>query len=288
MYYDTQTTYPRWIETTCFDNEGEGDAAAQAAAAAASKAAEGEGDEAGKQSPVVERKFTQEQVNKMVGTRNKALQEKYQVLEGTYTELLEQTNLSDAAREKLEGELEAVQAQMRTKEQQLEFEQKKAQNKFDSELAKANEKGDYYQNLFESSVTNRGIADAAMANDGCNAQDFIDKLGPKTQVVIELDSEGQKTGELVPMVDWVVTDPTTGQKTQVRKTPDEVVKLMQEDKAQYGHLFRSNVAQGVGAGTAQASPALTGGKIDHSAISDEEFFELSKTEEGLRALGLKN
>jgi hypothetical protein len=286
MYYDTQTTYPRWIETTCFDNEGEGDAAAQAAAEAAqAKAAEGEG-EAGKQAPTPERKFTQEQVNKMVGTRNKALQEKYQVLEGTYTELLEQTNLSDAAREKLEGELEAVQAQMRTKEQQQEFERKKAETKFEAELAKAREQGNYYQNLFESSVTTRAISDAAIENDGCRAEDFIAHLGPRTEVTIELDSEGQKTGNLVPMVNWEVKD-ENGAIVKVKKTPEEVVKLMQEDKAKYGHLFRSNVAQGVGAGTAHASPTITG-KVDHKAISDADYFELSKTEEGRRALGLKN
>lgn len=270
-------------EITCFDNEGDAEAAAAAAKAEAeaeaAKAAAGD-------PPAGDKLFTQEQVNKMMGVRTKALKEKYGVLEQTYTGLLEQTNLTEAAREKLEGDLEAVQAQMRTKEQQIEFEQKKAQTKFDSELGKANERGEKYQGLFESSVSKRAITDAAMANDGCNADDFIAHLEPRTQVVIELDAEGQKTGNLVPMVDWEIADKETGAVTKVSKSPDEVVKLMQE-MPKYGNLFKSNIATGVGGGTAQASPS-TSGKIDHRTLSTADYMELSKTVDGRRALGLKN
>jgi hypothetical protein len=221
----------------------------------------------------------------MMGVRTRALNEKLSAQEGIYTELLQETNLADSIREKMEVELVEVQKAMRSKEQQIEFEKKQAQSKFDSELTRANERGEKYQILFEDSITKRAITDAAMSNDGCNAEDFIDKLAPRTTIVIELDSEGQKTGELVPMVDWIMKD-DAGTPTKVSKTPEEVVKLMQDDVQKYGHLFRSNVVNGIGAGTAQASPNLSG-KIDPKTLSPAQFMEMSKTDEGLRALGLK-
>lgn len=281
-------TYPLYnIEITCFD--GEDDAAEAAAAAAEAKAAEATAaaakaaaDEAAK---TKEKTFTQTEVNRITGQRNAALKERYGALEKTYTELLEQTNLTEAAREKMEAELEQIQAQMRTKEQQREFEQKQAQSKFDNELKKANAKGEKYETLFKDSVTKRAITDAAMANDGCNAEDFIDKLGPKTVMVFAPDAEGKPTEEMVPMVNWDLKDEETGLVTKVQKTPEEIVKIMQEDKASYGHLFKSNVVAGIGAGTANASPNLSG-RIDPKTITPADFMKLAETDEGKRQLGL--
>jgi DNA repair exonuclease SbcCD ATPase subunit len=282
-------TYPLYIniETTCFD--GEGDAADAAAAAAEAKAEEAKAaaakaaaDDAAK---TKEKTFTQTEVNRITGQRNAALKERYGALEATYTELLEQTNLTEAAREKMEAELEQIQAQMRTKEQQQEFERKQAQSKFENELKKANEKGEKYETLFKESVTKRAITDAALANDGCNADDFIAHLSPKTVMVFEQDAEGKPTDNMVPMVNWDLRDEETGVVTKVQKTPEEIVKIMQDDKAKYGHLFKSNVVAGVGAGTANASPNLSG-KIDPKTLTTADFMKLSETEEGRRQLGL--
>lgn len=293
-------TFRTRIETTYFDaSDDASDDAAVAAAVAAAEAAAAAGDAgAGAAADAAaaaaaaaatkrpEKKFSQEQVNNMMGVRTKALNEKLSAQEGIYTDLLEQTNLADTQRERIEAELEEVQKALRTKEQQIEFEQKQAQSKFDSELSKANQRGEKYQNLFEDSITKRAITDAALSNDGCSADDFIAHLAPKTKIVIELDAEGQTTGNLVPMIDWDLKD-EAGAITKVSKTPEEVVKLMQDEPQRYGHLFRSNVAKGIGAGTAQAAPNLSG-KIDPKSLSTADFMEMSKTPEGRRALGLKN
>lgn len=275
------------FELTYFDNDGEaGDQdTGDQSSGDQSSGDQGAGDQ-GTQ-PKSGKTFTQEDVNRITGQRNKALKEKYQALESTYTELLEQTNLTEGARERLEADLEAVQKEMRTKEQQIEFEKKKAQTKFESELKTANEKGDYYQKLFETSTAERAIIDAANANDGCNAEDFIAHLGPKTKIIDELDNEGRKTGRLVPRIEWEVKDEKTGEVTRVQKTPDEVVKIMQEMPDRWGHLFRSNVAVGVGEGTAKALVSNPG-KINISKLTTEEYMELAKTPEGRRSLGIRN
>jgi hypothetical protein len=188
-------------EVTCFENEGEGDDVA-ATAAAAAKAAE--------EQKQADKTFNQDQVNEIVGKRNKALQEKYQALEGTYTELLEQTNLSEGARTKLQQELANVQKEMRTKEQQIEFERKQAQSKFEADLRGASEERDYYKNLFETTTTQREIKDAALSLEGFNGDDFIAHLGPRSSVVDEIDAEGQPTGRKITQIDWEVKDEKSG------------------------------------------------------------------------------
>ena len=131
------TNLKNLYEVTCFDNE-DGDALAAAAAAAEAAAAKA-ADAFNGVGESQEKVFTQDQVNEIVGKRQKGLQEKFVALEGTYTELLEQTNLSEGARAKLQEDLENVQKQMRTKEQQIEHERLQAETRFQNELSGATE-----------------------------------------------------------------------------------------------------------------------------------------------------
>jgi len=286
MKYDTFLS-----ELTCFDNAGDdagagdagaADAAAAAAEAAAAEAAAAAAAAAGDPKPA-DKTFNQEDVNKMVGTRNKVLQEKFIALEGNYKELLEQTNLTDAARQKLQGDLEAVQAEMRTKEQQVEFERKKNAEKFESDINAANEERIRWKNLYETSTIERAIKDAAARSDGFNGDDFIAHLGPKAKVVEEVDSVGEKTGRLVPRIEWE-TKSETGEITIVMKSPQDVIDMMKETPL-YGNLFKSNVAKGVGEGTApgQVSPV---GKIAQDRISTEDFMKMRNDPEARKRMGL--
>ena len=116
-------------ELLCWDNEGAGDgadtseadAAAAAAAAEAAQKAATETVEATK-----EKTFNQEEVNKFVAERNKALKAKFEQMEKSYEGLLQQQHLTNEQRGNLENELDAVRREMMTKEQRLEDEKKKA------------------------------------------------------------------------------------------------------------------------------------------------------------------
>jgi TolA-binding protein len=277
------TNLKNLYEVTCFDNEDNdalaaAAAAAEAAAAKATEAVSGGGDNQ-------EKVFTQEQVNEIVGKRQKGLQEKFQALEGTYTELLEQTNLSDAARTKLQEDLENVQKQMRTKEQQIEHERLQAETRFQAELNGATEERDFYKELFETSTSQREITDAAVKLDGFNPADFIDKLGPRSKIVDEVDSAGVKTGRKVTQVTWEVKDPKTGKVTQTQQRPEAVIQLMKDDPmGQFANLFKPNVAKGVGGGTA-AAQAGGAGKVDVSKLSMEEYMKLREDPDFRRRIG---
>ena len=274
------TNLKNLYEVTCFENDGtDADvaAAAQAAEAAAAKAAAAAN---------AEKTFTQTQVNEIVGKRQKGLQEKFVALEGTYTELLEQTNLSDNARTKLQQDLENVQAQMRTKEQQIEHERKQAETRFQTELGGATEERDFYKDLFESSTSQREITDAALKLEGYSGEDFINWLGPHSKVVDEVDAEGVMTGRKVTQVDWQITDQKTGKITQIQRRPEEVIQIMKDDpNGRWNNLFIPNVAKGIGGGTAAAQAAGTG-RVDVSKLSNEEYFELRKDPEFRRRIGI--
>ena len=219
----------------------------------------------------------------MMGVRTKALNEKLTSLEGTYTELLEQTSLTAGAREKLEKDLKAVQVEMRTKEQQLEFEKREQQTKYESDLGEANKGREYYQDLYETSTIHRAIADASAEKGGYKSDDFIVHLGPKSKIVEELDSNGEKTGRLVPKTEWEVTNEETKEKTLVLKSPHEVVELMKET---HPNLFVSGMAKGLGGTNAGGGAQSDSGPVNQQRISTEDYMTMAKTPEGRSRLGL--
>lgn len=282
------------LELTCFDNDGDaaaatgdpgtdGEAAAAAAAAAteqAAKDAEAALEAAGKKG---DKTFTQDDLNKIVGERNKALKGKFETMEGNYKELLEQTNLSVAAREKLEHDLAEVQNELMTREQRVEAEKLKAQNKFDMDINAANESRLYYKDLYESSTVDRAIIDAASSDDAYNGEDFIVHLKPKAKVIEELDINGEKTGHWVPRIEWMTTN-ESGEIETTLKTPKEAVAAMKE-MPKHGNLFNSNVAKGVGAGTAPGQVSAAG-SINQTKISDADYMKLRKDPAAREKMGL--
>ena len=284
------------IELLCWDNEGDadeagagdtgaGDAGAAAAAASAeekAKAAAAATDAAANPPP---KTFTQDQVNKFVSERNKALKVQFEQMEENYETLLKQQNLTNEQRDKLEADRDRLRVEMMTKEQRLEAEKKKAEEKFQTELSAAQGEANKYKELFESSTISREITDAAVKHDAFNPQHFIAHLAPKSKMVEEMDSEGKPTGNLVPRVEWTTMDKDTGATQVTLKTPEEAVELMKENVVDFGCLFKANVAAGIGQGTAPGQ-ASSAGAIDHKRISTEEYMKLAKTPEGRRQLGI--
>ncbi len=287
-------------QVICFEGEdgGDGDAgaaaAAQAAAAQAAKAAaeqsaaaaKAAAEKAAADKAAADKLFSQRDVDEIVVKRNKTLRAEYEKLESNYTGLLQQANLSSEQRAKLESDLENVQAQLRTKEQQIEHERRKAAEKHQTEVEKVSKERDHYKNMFETSTVERAITDAALMHDGFNSEIFIALLAPKAKMVEETDKLGAKTGKLVPQIEWAVKDDAGGQ-TMVRKSPAEIVELMKDDSERYGNMFKSNVARGVGSGTAAGSgnPGQVGA-VNHKKITDAEYMKLRETPEGRAALGL--
>jgi len=283
------TMYLNKSELTCWDNEDNGEAAAKAAAEAAAKAAAtaaainaaagGEGEEDDKVFK------TQAEVNKYVAERNKTLKAEFEKLQEGYNQVIETKGLADKQREKLEADRDNLRKAMMTEKERLEDEKRQAAEQFQTDIGAAQEEALRYKNLFETSTIHRGIVDAQAKHKGFNAQQFISYLGPMSEVQPELDSEGLPTGNLVPRVKWDTVGEDGLAKT-VWKTPEEAVVAMKEDPVNFGNMFQTNVAAGIGAGTAPGQKSASG-KIDHTRISTDEYMKLAKTAEGRVRLGIE-
>lgn len=264
------------IEVVCWDNESDEIAAAEASAASDAAAAAAAVDASKKT-------FTQDELNKIVTSRVKGLQTQLKQTEGNYQTLLEQQGLSEGQRTAIEADLENVRAQMRTKEQQIAHDRKKEQEKYQGDLKKSTEAADYYKSLYETSTVERAIVDAAIKHEAYDTDQFVGLLRDRTKLVEELDNNSQKTGRLVPKVQWDVMNPETKQTERVLKDPAEIVELMKETP-KWQNLFKSNVARGVGGGN---SVGQQRGRADIKSMTATEYMAYRNSPEGAQALGLK-
>jgi len=212
--------------------------------------------------------FTQDDVNKIVGHRQKTLRTQYESLEKNYQSLLEKTNLTENERSELQSHLEQVQTQLRTKEQQIAVDSKRASEAHQRELKGAIEDRDRYQTLFTRSTVERAIVDAATKHEAFNPTQFVSLIGDKVRVLDELDTDGNKTGRMIPVVEIDEKDAETGLYVKVRKSPEELIASMKEDIPTWGNLFKSNVARGIGEGRGAGAQ----GRLDPAKVSDAEYF----------------
>ena len=254
------------------DVDGADDTAAAEAAAkeAAAKANKGK-----------KKTFTQEEVDRMIVKRNKALDQKHQQLEAQYKKALEDKNLTEASKTELENQLEELQNSRLSEKEKLEKEKKKAEEKYQSDLSVVTAERDAYKERFEVTLKKRALLDAAVKHDAYSPGQIVELLQSKTKIVEVTDDSGAV--EFVPKVDWSETT-SDGQVLKLQKSPEEVVEAMKEDVDTFGNLFRANIARGVGEGTGKATEKS--GKINPAKLSTEEYMELRKTPEGRKRLGL--
>jgi len=117
--------------------------------------------------------------------------------------------------------------------------------------------------LYETSTTKREITAAASEHEGYNPQQVIGLVKPSTKLVEELESQGEKTGNLVPRVETTVVG-EDGTPTSVLKTVNDYALGMRETDP---NLFKKNVARGIG----NATDNTAGGKLDVAYMTTEEY-----------------
>lgn len=216
------------------------------------------------------RSFSQQDVDKIVVSRVKKLKEQLQTTETQYERLLKNQNLSVQERNELQTELESVQGQLRTREEQARYEAKKRETEFKTTLDTTKAEAEQYRSLFENQTRDNAIMAAASQHDAYNPEQFTSILGPRTKIVEEVNEHGEKTGRLVPRVEVQVVGDDGTTSTELRPVEDAVAQ-MKDEPEKYGNLFRSNVASGIGEGS---NPSASNGRpLDPSKVSDEEYFK---------------
>jgi Spy/CpxP family protein refolding chaperone len=239
-----------------------------------------------------DRKFSQDDVNRFVQDRlskdrkkhEKEVQEQVSSLEAKYEDLLTNKNLDSVEKEKLEGQLDDLRKQHRTKEQQLAHEKKTIEEEWQGKYETAISKGNEWENRYTESTITQALQSAAISNDAYNPQQIIVQLRSQTKLVEKMDAAGKPTGNLVPMVEMTVKNEDNGAQEQLQMTPDEAVEYMKKSPGDWGNFFKNNIREGIGSSSATGG-ALTGdGNVDHTKLTDEQWFKMRKDNPG--ALGM--
>lgn len=232
-----------------------------------------------------EKTFSQTDVNTYLAEDRRKHQEKITKLEASYKQILTDTNLQKEQRVKLEAELADVQKMNRTKEQQAEYDRKQERERFTTEVEDLKESAEKWEDLYKSSVIDRSLQDAALAQDAFNPTQIMGLLRPMTRMQEQTDDNGDSLGQFSPVIDFLDVNETNGEQETTLRTPEEAVQRMKELPQFYGNLFRSNVVSGVGSGSATGGVKSGEGRIDPTKLTAEQYRKVRK--ENPEALGLK-
>jgi len=250
--------------SACF--EGEDDVAKAAAAKAATEKAATE--KAAADAAAAGKVFTQEQVNEIVAKDRRNLEATLKKTEKQYQELLASQSLTEQERKALQANLEVVQGQLRSKEEQLLLEKKQVEEAYAGKLQEMEKKASFFETLYRDSTIERALADAAVKHEAFSPSQIVSLLRSQTKMLEETDSKtGRLTGKYKPMVEMQAFNATTGEMETKAYTPEDAVKKMKDTPEQWGNQFRSGVVSGIGGGT--ATGGLTpgqGGKLDAAAL----------------------
>ena len=261
--------------SACF--EGEDDAAKAAAEKAAADKAAAEA--AAAAAAAAGKTFTQEDVNRIVAADRRKLEEALKKTEKQYQDLLASQNLTEQERKALQANLEMVQGQLRSKEEQLLLEKKQMEETYAGKLQEIEKKASWFETLYRDSTIERALQDAAVKHEAWSPSQVVTLLRGQTKMLEETDPRtGKLTGRYKPVVEMQALNTTTGEIETKTYTPEDAVKKMKDTPDTWGNLFRSGVVSGIGAGT--ATGGLTpgqGSKLDAAAIrklTQEQFREI--------------
>lgn len=234
--------------------------------------------------------FTQEDLNRFLAEDRRKTEAKYKEkvdsLESSYQEALNSNQLSDTDRQELENQLEDLRARHRTKEQQLAFDKKQAEEQATQRISELEARSKQWESRFTESTINRELQSAAVEHDAYNPELVVTHLKGSTTLAEKVDQDGKPTGELSPMVTMTVKNEETGMAESLKMTPIEAVQYMKKNPERYGGFFKNNIREGIG-GTSATGGGMSGdGTVDLTKISDAQYFKLRK--ENPDALGLKH
>jgi len=236
--------------------------------------------------PSQDGRFSQEQMNRFLAEDRRKHQQKYEGLEAAYKEALQDQNLGSEQRDKLQAQLEDLQKQFRSKEQQLAYEKKQVEEQAKIDVESLTAKATEWEDRFKTTLRDRALQDAAVAADAFNPSQVVTLLSPMTKIADELDEAGHATGNLVPVIDFPDTDETTGKRIMTQRTPEEAVTRMKALPDMFGNLFKANVVSGIGGNSATGGVAPgKGGRIDPANLTQEQYNKIRR--DNPEALGLK-
>lgn len=207
-----------------------------------------------------EKKFSQEDVDRIINKRfAKEKADKEQLL-AKLTTLQDTAKLTEEERSTLETQIQSLTDSLTTKEQQAALQAKKLEEKYTKERDAVVVERDLWKNRYVDSTIKRSLTDAAIASQAQEPAQLVMMFGHATSLEEQLDSAGKPTGEFVPMMKFQGIDPETKKPAQMKLPVSEAVQHMRENGL-HKNLFKHSGTPGTGEGSGGAGKGKDSGKM---------------------------
>ena len=125
--------------------------------------------------------------------------------EKQYQDLLSSQSLTEQERKALQENLEMVQGQLRSKEEQLQVEKKQIEETYAAKLQEMEKKASFFETLYRDSTIERALQDAAVKHEAWSPSQVVTLLRGQTKMLEVTDAKtGKLTGKYNPMVEMAV------------------------------------------------------------------------------------
>jgi len=192
-----------------------------------------------------EKKFTQEQVDKIISERLKKTKTEQEKTVKELEALKKNINLSAEEKSSLQSRIDDLQSSLMTKEELTAKEKKELETKFTKDLEKKTTEVETWRDRYTNSVIERALMDAAIENKAVRPQQIVELIRNKTRLVEERDGEGKPTGNFVPQTKFTGRG-EDGKPVTLDLPVGEAVKQMKSITDEFGNLFLSDATGGIG------------------------------------------
>lgn len=204
----------------------------------------GSGDGEGQQNQpnLGEKVYNQQEFDAHMG----GMRKKYEKQIGQLQEQMKTLKLSDKDKKALQGQVEEMQAQLRTSEEQREHEKNKLEKGYQDQITDLQNQTDFWSTKYTSSKKTADLLSAASHPDheAYNPSQIVSLLENNTKVVRKKDDDGNELDTFETVVAISLPDTKTKQMTELVLSPKDAVKRMSEATELYGNLFKSNLKGG--------------------------------------------
>lgn len=198
--------------------------------------------------------YTKEELTAAIEAERKQVRAVKEELTKALEQSKQKANLSEEEKKAIEVRIETLQSELQTKEEigkkeiaRLQKEKADAEESLKKEVKK-------WQIQHDTVLRDNEILKEATKAEAYRPEQVITLLKDKTAVVEEIDNEGKPLGKYKVQVTFPVLK--DGKPQDLKLSVAEALKMMKDDKEQYGNLFKANIQGGVGLSTDGKQPTI--------------------------------
>ena len=218
--------------------------------------------------------FTQDHMNAEIGKARVSARKEGENVIRELEGLRDAASTSETVKAQLTEQIEALRAQLVSKEQSLQAEVETWKKKHSEDTQKLTEAAQQYERRWRDQMIATDILTHAEKADAFSAQQVFDLLARSAEVKPRLDEQGNDTGMYHTVVTIRDIDPKTKTERLTTLPVDQAIKRMKDIPEQYGNLFRPSDKPGTGATPYNGfNPPRRPGTLD---FSSPEAYEASR------------